>query len=244
MALPVYWKPRPDLRQPFLIDISRAQRKAPPEEFTNWARFLAQKPLPRAVWVRDGISWGYTDPWYAYFRDCLADFGIPTAPYHVLYPGQPVAAQFDKMKRNVGHQLAGERAAMVDVELTLGQSRKVVTRDAGEFCDRLAQVTGSPAILYTRPYFMRDSMELDASWYDNVLYNMALYTFSGRERTPTDIYAVLKSMPGLHVPPERVVCVQTTRMGTGKAYGFQSNALDYDRWMKSEAELTAMWGIV
>jgi len=242
-TLPIYWKPRSDLTQIFLLDISRAQRKAPPEDDTDWGKFDGMLPQPAAVWIRDGISWGYADPWYAYFRDALTDLGIPTAPYHVVYPGQPVVAQFNKMKANVGGTLVGKKAAMVDGEVTLGQTRKVVTRDTGEMCDRLSQATGAPAVLYTRPQFVRDCMEWEATWYDNVLWVLALYTFSGRERNPTDVYAVLKDkrMSKVGIPAQRVIAVQTAKMGNGRAYGFQSHALDYDRWVAPASQFNALW---
>jgi hypothetical protein len=229
-----------------MLDISQAQRKLPPEAETDWARFSSfGAPPVSSVWIRDGISWGYTDPWYHYFRSMLDVRGYPNAPYHVLYPSQLPVEMWKKKRAIVGIDvLRRNRASMWDLELVLGMSRLMVTRRAYETTDLEAQATGNTPIIYTRPYFVRDSMEWDAPWYDNVLWVMALYRFDGRERNPMDIYAVLKerAMQKVGIPANRVIAVQTAKMGSGWLFGLQSRALDYDRWMGSTEEFDRLWG--
>ena len=175
-------------------------------------------------------------PWYHFFVNAFAEIGRPSAPYHVFYPSQPVGLQLTKMVNVVGRaRLAACKGAAVDVELTLGQPRSVLTRKTGEFCDGLSQISGHETLVYTRPYFVRDCMDWGARWYDNVRWWLALYTFIGRERTPNDIYPTLEAMAKVGIPPGRVYAIQTAKRGNGKAYGFESYKLDYDRWMAVES---------
>jgi hypothetical protein len=247
MALPVYRNPNPAFAQKLMLDISQAQRKLPPEGDTDWQKFLEfGNPPVEAVWIRDGISWGYEDPWFREFQNALDTRGIPCAPYHVLYPSQPAADQWRKKRSIVSlDNLRRRRASFWDVEVTNGESRAMVTEKARQVCDMEAQETGKPSIIYTRPYFVQDSMEWDAPWYDNVYWVFALYTWSGAERNPGDIYEVLRErgMSQVGIPAGRVIAVQTAKMGNGKGFGFQSNALDYDRWMLDAAAFDALWGI-
>jgi len=247
-TIPLYWRPNSQFVQKLMLDISQAQRRLPPDGDTDWSKFLAMLPPVEAVWIRSGISWGYTDPWFHFFRDALRAAGrpIPTAAYHVIYPSQPALAQWKKKRAIVGvENIKRNGASMWDGELRTGQSRKVVTQRTFEVLDAEAQETGIMPLLYTRPYFVRDCMEWGASWYDNVRFVMALYTWSGRERNPNDIYTVLKepAMKNVGITANRIVAVQTAKMGNGRAYGFQSRALDYDRWMLDTVAFNELWGL-
>jgi hypothetical protein len=42
-------------------------------------------------------------------------------------------------------------------------------------------------------------------------------------------------MAKVGIPPGRVYAIQTAKMGHGKAYGFESYKLDYDRWVAVES---------
>ena len=71
---------------PFGIDISRYQYSSDGSQKPNFDLMNATCDF---VAVRAGISWGYTDPWFAY---SWAHITKPRLAYHVIYLGECWAA--------------------------------------------------------------------------------------------------------------------------------------------------------
>jgi GH25 family lysozyme M1 (1,4-beta-N-acetylmuramidase) len=86
----------------FGIDLSRYNTSADGKVKVDFEVIAAHQPEVVFIAMRAGVSWGYQDPWFAYYlaeaqrieRVCLA--------YHVLYPGEPVVAQMDNFFRILG----------------------------------------------------------------------------------------------------------------------------------------------
>ena len=72
---------------PFGIDISKYQYSSDGKQKPNFDTINATCDF---VAVRAGISWGYTDPWFAY---SWAHILKPRLAYHVIYPGEDAGRQ-------------------------------------------------------------------------------------------------------------------------------------------------------
>jgi len=84
----------------FGIDLSKWNTSPDGKHKPDFDAIAAHSPEVVFIAMRAGISWGYQDPWFSYYmaeaqrikRVCLA--------YHVLFPGQPAAAQMDNFFRS------------------------------------------------------------------------------------------------------------------------------------------------
>ncbi len=79
---------------PYGVDISSHQYSADGRQKVNFAML---NPLIKFCGVRAGISWGYTDRWYAYSK---ANLTVPRMDYHVIYPGEDANRQMDHFINN------------------------------------------------------------------------------------------------------------------------------------------------
>ena len=242
MSLPIYWRPNSKYPQPFGLDMSQAQAKMP-EDF-DFAKLLAYSdPRVEFLWLRSGISLGYPDPLFPYFRAMAEEFAIPWASYHVFYPTQPVIRQLDNWSRILGDD-PGKGPHAWDIELRMGTTRSQMTKATDHALTAASKRLQRTTTIYSRPYFIRDCFVPHADFFDNAWWWLTCWRFSGVERRPLDIFTVLdeRRMLPVGIPPSRVVAVQTTKMGQARTFGSKhSHALDYDRWVTSATLFNHLW---
>jgi hypothetical protein len=240
--LPFYFRPNPKYPQLLGLDMSQAQAKVP--EHFDFAKLLAYAdPRINFLWLRSGISWGYADPLFPYFRAMAEAFALPWASYHVFYPTQPIVRQLDNWSRILGDD-PGDGPHALDIELKMGTTRSEMTRATDLAVDSAARRFERTMTIYSRPYFIRDCFVPGADFFDNVWWWLTCWWFSGVERNPLDIYKVLaeRTMLPVGIPRNRVIAVQTTKMGQARTFGSaRSHALDYDRWVAPLSQFNALW---
>jgi len=223
--------PKPDDTRPFLVDVSSHQG------IIDWEKMLTHiDPVVRGVAIRAGICWGYTDKWFAQNWKEAHSVGFSRTSYHVLYPLEPIDKQMTHWFNIMGDDL-GEAAPVLDVELIHNASRKQITDAAWASCQWVETRTDKYPMIYSRPYFVRDSMQ-KADWFGEVDWWMALYA-----KTCEHNGTGLKEMcAAAGVPFERVRIQQTGDKGIGAPFGCQSLNLDFDRWLGTEEELAEFFG--
>lgn len=218
----------------FGIDVSAYQSLRTPDgkiilAHIDWAKALSHPMKIRFAAARAAISWGYTDPAFAYNWQALKTFGLPRAAYHVFYPNSDPLRQAD----HFCNVLAGDWGSLplvADLELATGAhacSKAHYAAQLKKYLDRLENNAGRKPILYTRASFMNAYVERQG-WYNDYYWWLAQYLKSGAEHQgpPT--------LPA-GVSRERVLVHQTSDRGDGKAFWMQSAGLDYNRWQQSDA---------
>jgi len=105
--------------------------------------------------ARIGMSWGYKDPKFNYFRNILEDqMGVWFAGYHVIFPAENIEAQFDNMMAAAGPNL---KAYVIDDELIHGCSPAKKRQALNEFAQRILDA-GKEAWIYTSPLWCNQNI--------------------------------------------------------------------------------------
>jgi hypothetical protein len=187
-------------------------------------------PKVSFMFARTGMSWGYKDARFNYYRDIAENqLQIPFGGYHVIFPAESVKKQFDNMIAASGKKLAWY---VVDDELIHGctPAQKLVA--LGEFVNRILDA-GLDAWVYSSPSWFNQYVlpknVLTPSWLNVIKWWLAQYLYKqdgGIEYpNPPDL------INGLH--RDRVFIHQTTSKANGYSIGQESGspALDLDRWL-------------
>ncbi|MCL2723048.1 MAG: FG-GAP-like repeat-containing protein [Polyangiaceae bacterium] len=87
--------------------------------------------------------------------------GIYRGAYQYFRPNQDVVAQANILIGKIGKLGKGDMPAMIDVESAGGQSAATIVAKVQEWMDLVEAGTGKQPILYTGPYFWRDSVGND-----------------------------------------------------------------------------------
>jgi GH25 family lysozyme M1 (1,4-beta-N-acetylmuramidase) len=99
--------------------------------------------------VRAGISWGYTDKFFARNWHELKIRRVPRTAYHVLYPTENAVRQMDHFSRILSDDM-GEFNLVLDVELDHGQTKATITARVIECARIIERRTGLLPLLYSR----------------------------------------------------------------------------------------------
>ncbi|NSW52196.1 MAG: glycoside hydrolase family 25 protein [Anaerolineae bacterium] len=216
--------------EPFGIDVSAYQTLRTSDgkvvlKHIDWERALAHAMGIRFVGVRAAISWGYTDPAFAYNWQALKKAHVPRSAYHVFYPNEDAHRQADHFCAVLAGDW-GELPMTADLELATGAhacSKAHYSSQLRRYLERLTNNTGRIPIVYTRASFM-DAYAAVQEWYNEYWWWLAQYLSNGEEHA---------GEPTLPKGVERwnVILHQTSQRGDAKAFGMQSAGLDYNRWI-------------
>lgn len=236
----ITWLPNASDPRKFGTDQSRHQG------FTDYG-VMAQAAIPPLYGAaRTSISWGYTDPLAEHHLKGYASIGIDKRMgYHILYPWEDAQRQVDRAVKAVVD--AGIDPALIvpieDAELDHGASPLTITKKIEQMIVRyeLSDYKQMP-VIYTRPKWVQEHMLPFADWYEEVIWWMAAYTFTGQESSEA---LIIKNMelycPG--IPLENCLFVQTSEKGKGAVYGAKSEKLDYDRFRGTDQQWSDFWNI-
>jgi len=207
--------------EPFGIDVSSNN------DFMDIDKLKNYIPKVSFAWARSGMSWGWKDPKFDYFRDLYENqLGVWFGAYHVMYPGESPVNQAKKFVSIVGKDCRGYAW---DVELTHGKTPAQI-RECMRVCSLELLNMGLPVWGYTSPgwangWIMPKQLVYPA-WINQIKWWFAQYTLSGVE------YAgVCDIMNG--VKRENVYIHQTTSSLNGRLFGqpVGSPKTDGNRWL-------------
>ena len=216
---------------PFGIDISRYQYSSDGKQKPNFDTINTACDF---VAVRAGISWGYTDPWFAY---SWAHILKPRLAYHVIYPGEDAGRQVDHFLDIVQPE-ASDRLVL-DMELDHGYSKARITDTLLTCMELLREETGRYPIIYSRASWINQFV--DVSLLPSVtLWWLAHYL----TRLPDPQYTPEKTPPpALPNGVNSWFMHQTSEHGNGSAVGVVSHYVDCNRFNGTQAELLAYFGL-
>lgn len=228
----------PNSELAFGIDLSKWNTSADGRRKVDFDAIAAHQPRVAFIGMRAGISWGYQDPWYAYYFQEAARIDRVRLPYHVLFPGQPAQAQMDNFFRILGEIDFSTVPLVLDLELDHGQTVGRITQTTADCLRILTSRTGRTPIIYSRAEwvnrFLRAAALPPAYWW------LAQYRFSLPFPLYTPEYPSPPTLPGgvttwdFHQTSQR-----------GKSIGAAAmHYMDYNRFNGSEEGLRAFAGLV
>jgi GH25 family lysozyme M1 (1,4-beta-N-acetylmuramidase) len=220
----------------FGIDLSRYNTSADGKVKVNFDIIAAHQPEVVFIAMRAGVSWGYQDPWFAYYlaeaqrieRVCLA--------YHVLYPGEPVAAQMDNFFRILGDVDLAQVPLVLDLELDHGQSVSRITQATAQAVTILTERTGRIPLIYSRTSWV--DVHLRAADLPPVHWWLAQY----RWPRPYPLYTPEYPSPPTPLPVGVTDWTVHQTGSRGKSIGCASYFMDTNRWNGSKADVLAFVG--
>jgi hypothetical protein len=222
--------------RPFAIDVSSNQG------LINWPKLNADPRNPLAVAIRAGISWGYIDKYFKLNWQGAVDVLLPAAPYHVLYPDQPVVMQADTWFSVAPDPGDWQGRRIIDLELARGAAPMIIADVFMGISDLVRSRDGATAIVYSRknlieqwlvPYLSNDELNSHYFILAQYLKPRPGQVYADEHPGPPDIPAAIK--------PERVIMQQTSDHRPGPPGAVTSAALDTDRWLLGDAFDMGAW---
>jgi GH25 family lysozyme M1 (1,4-beta-N-acetylmuramidase) len=126
------------------------------------------------AWVKATEGTGYTNPYFAHDWAAIKAAGMLRSAYQYFRPSVDPIAQAEFFVQVMGPLAPDDLAPMLDLEETDGESAAVVLGRAHAFLDRVKQLTGRDAILYTYPDFWLNQLG-DPPGFGQYALNMASY---------------------------------------------------------------------
>jgi GH25 family lysozyme M1 (1,4-beta-N-acetylmuramidase) len=216
---------------PFGIDISKYQYSSDGKQKPNFDTINATCSF---VAVRAGISWGYTDPWFAYSWQHL---DVPRLAYHVVYPGEDASRQMSHFL-NIVQPEANDRLVL-DLELDHGYSKARITQTVNDCLAYILDNTGRYPVIYSRASWVNQFLDVSA-----LPTNLDWWLAHYLARRPAPLYTPEKTPPPLL--PKGVtqwLIHQTGERGNGGAVGVRSHYVDTNRFNGTLDELRAYFGL-
>lgn len=212
--------------QEIVADVSRWQGKI------NWDTFASAGYKGKyflAAFIRAGVSWGYTDAWFARNWAEVLRIGTPRSAYHVVYPLENAIKQMDFLFSVLGSDL-GELPITLDCELDHGGGYKQIAATVAKCVEIIKDRTGQTPILYSRANWINSYIvgaengiaNPAPAWLKKLPLFLAQYLISGEEH------------PGpVSIPwgcsRDKAILHQTTAKADGIALGYESKEADISR---------------
>ena len=173
--------------------------------------------------IRDGISWGYKDDQFDYYRSLAKGMNLPWCAYHVLYPSQPAQPQVENVKLIIKDDPGPCKIPVWnDLELAQDMPPSVIANCCLEFGEGLQREYGGEKGIYSRTTFI-DYYMRGQSWLNTYLWWLAQYLSSGLEH------------PGPYTVPQGLSDDRVIIQQTGHKYQIPGHTgdIDINRWLQS-----------
>ena len=191
--------------------------------------------------VRAGISWGYTDKWFARSWSELKRVGIYRMAYHVVRFEDDPIRQADSFLRIVGVQAEPawtQDKLVLDLEVEGSNSRGKITACTLKVMERLKAVTGRYPLIYSRASWVNAFLSVGdlpegVEWWLAQYYRAKAYPAFTEEYPAPPLLPKGVSTWRFH---------QNSEKGNGAAVGVGSYYVDTDRFNGDERALAEWFG--
>jgi lysozyme len=140
----------PNTDAAFGIDLSRWNTSADGKTKVDFDVIADHVPHVSFIAMRAGVSWGYQDPWFAYYMAEAERIHRFRLAYHVLYPGEDPTRQMDNFFRILGDVDLSQLPLVLDLELDHGQTNRRITDTTADSVNIIIKRTGRKPIIYSR----------------------------------------------------------------------------------------------
>ena len=223
------------LTLPFGIDVSKWQANKEGTLRMDWNKAVANGI--QFAFCRATYGAYYIDPQFDYNWAEMKRLNIKRGAYHYYLPTHPLS-QIEMFVDLVEPQ-AGERLVL-DFEYSGNLPKDVLTDKVCEAIELVKSLTGHYPIGYSRASWMNANLDMSAIpkidwWLAQYLKPLIWPLFTPEYDTQ------YMDIP-IGVTREQVKFHQTGEKGNGKKYGAQSYYIDTDRFIGTQAELSAYFG--
>jgi len=221
---------------PYGIDISRYNYSSDGSKKVDFD-IMAASPVV-FVAIRAGISWGYSDPWFARSWSEAKRVKLPRLAYHVPYFSEDATKQMDNFFRIIGADCDWTYDRLViDAELEHSNTKATITTRTKQMLEICKARTGRYPIIYSRAEWVNRCMSVadmpKVDWW------LAHY----RTAAPYPLYTLEKEPPPLMpIGVTSWLIHQTGEKSNGGAVGVASYYVDSNRWNGTQANLQAYFG--
>jgi len=221
----------PNEQLAFGIDLSRYNTSPDGRHKPDFDTIAAHQPEVVFIAMRAGISWGYQDPWFAYYFQEATRIKRVRMAYHVLYPGQPAPAQMDNFFRILGDIDFAQVPLVLDLELHHNQTVSRITQCVADSVRIMQQRTGQIPLIYSRSGWINQYVRVEdlppVHWW------LAQYRYAW----PYPLYT-----PEYPSPPTLPAGVKTWTLHQTSCRGDSIGAkamyyMDYNRWNGTKADV-------
>jgi lysozyme len=122
----------------------------------DWAQVKASGRSFAIAKATEGTT--YKDPQFAANWAGMKQHGVVRGAYHFFHSNADPIVEADHFLQVMGPLEPGDLPPTLDLEVTDGQSKAVITDTAIQWLDHVAAMTGTKPILYTSPAFVTGSM--------------------------------------------------------------------------------------
>jgi GH25 family lysozyme M1 (1,4-beta-N-acetylmuramidase) len=215
----------------FGIDISRYNTSPDGSIKPNFDLIAAHQPEVVFIAMRAGISWGYQDPWFAYYFAEVTRINRVRMAYHVLFPGESPTAQMDNFFRILGKTDFETVLLVLDLELDHNQSVSTITQCTVDCINIITKRTGKIPFIYSRALWI--NQHLKVSVLPPVFWWLAQYRYSWPYPLYTPEYPSPPSLPkNIYSWTVHQTAMRGQSIGT-KAMHY----MDYNRWNGTKADV-------
>ncbi len=220
----------------FGIDLSRYNTSPDGKVKVDFDVIAEHQPEVAFIAMRTGVSWGYQDPWFAYYFQEAGRIGRVRMAYHVLYPGESAERQMDNLFRILGDADLTQTPIVLDLELDHGQSVARITACTVESLNLIHSRTGRVPIIYSRAGWVNQYLRVadlpPVGWW------LAQY----RWPRPYPLYTPEYPCPPVLPAGVKDWLVHQTAC-RGASIGARANHfMDYNRWHGDKADLLRFIG--
>ena len=187
--------------------------------------------------VRAGISWGYSDKWFARSWSELKRVGIYRMAYQVIRFEDDPIRQADSFLRIVNPETQFEKFVL-DLEVEGNNTKGKITACTLKVMERLKEVTGRYPLIYSRAGWVNAFLSA-ADLPDGVEWWLAQYYRAKAYPAFTEEYPAPPLLPK-GVSTWRIH--QNSEKGNGAAVGVGSYYVDMDRFNGDERALAEWFG--
>ena len=224
---------------PYGIDMSRFQYSADGTVLFDFDKLMQHPDGPKFIGIRAGISWGYTDPWFARSFAEAKRVGLYRLPYHVPYFGESAQAQADHFFRITASADWCHDRAVLDCEVAGLNSKATITATTSRILEICKARTGRYPLIYSRKGWVDQYMSVADLpkvdwWLANYLTALPYPAFTPEKDPP----------PLLPVGVTEWVIHQTASNGDGKTHGAASHWIDQNRYNGTQKSLDAYFGYI
>lgn len=221
----------------FGIDLSRYNTSADGRKKVDFNIIAAHAPEVVFIAMRAGISWGYQDPWFAYYMQEAQRIKRIRMAYHVLFPGESPIAQMDNFFRILGDVNFDHVPLVLDLELDHGHTVSTITSCTADAIRKIQQRTGRTPFIYSRASWVEQHLRV--SGLPPVYWWLAQY----RWPWPYPLYT-----PEHIGPPDLPPGVTTWHIHQTASRGASIGApamhfMDYNRWSGSKQDMIGFLGL-
>ena len=219
----------------FGIDISSYDYSADGKTLMDFDAVAKNTEPVDFIAIRAGISWGYTDKWFARSWSETKRIHKPRIAYHVPYFGEDAARQMDHLFRLTSSADWVHDRLCLDLEVAHDNTKSKITGTTNRLLNICLQRTGRYPILYSRTGWI--NQYLDVSALPTVSWWLALY----RYRLPYPLYTPeYAAAPILPKGVSTYLIHQTAERG--KPIGGAGHYMDYDRWNGTSSDVYKYFG--